>query len=61
MKSKEEINIEKLTNLIEKGKGFIKGPTDKAIILLGYTGSGKSTLINALVGKTLLVATSPYD
>ena len=33
----------------------------KQLIAIGSTGSGKSVLINTLVGKKLIVKTNPFD
>ncbi|WRE73467.1 50S ribosome-binding GTPase [Helicobacter pylori] len=53
-----ELNTDKLREHFKNLKGNLKGIKESKmnILLMGYTGSGKSSLINALFGKEIAKA-----
>ena len=53
-KQKNLENLEKLRTLIKEGNLRISGKKQSAVMLLGNTGAGKSTLANLLSGNKLL-------
>lgn len=48
-----KFDIKKLENLIDEGYKQMSQSVEKSIIVIGHTGTGKSTLINGLMGKEL--------
>jgi GTPase SAR1 family protein len=54
-KQKQEFDIKKLQSLIDKGYKQMSQSVEQSIIVIGDTGTGKSTLINGLIGKKLEV------
>ena len=44
-----------MSKLIEKGYGFIKKVIENANIIMGITGAGKTTTVNGIVGKKLVI------
>ena len=48
-----KVSIEHIHDLIKEGNNRIQAETDKGILLLGNTGSGKTTFAHALCGISL--------